>query len=67
MIAILSAIVTTAHYRMAYMSRALAGLEPACVPLGLGGQAVSPSITLSVSASVAPSRVIAVTVGVLMM
>ena len=46
--------------------RALAGLEPACVPLGLGSQSVSSAITLSVSASVAPLRTMAVTVGVSM-
>lgn len=65
MIAIRSAIVTTAPYSMAYVFRALAGLEPACVPLGLGNQAVKASITLSVSASVVPSRAMAVMVGVL--
>lgn len=46
--------------------RALAGLEPARVPLGLDSQAVSPSIIRSVSASVTPFSVIAVTVGVAM-
>lgn len=45
--------------------RALAGLEPARVPLGLDSQAVSSSTIRSVSSSVAPLRVIAVTVGVL--
>lgn len=49
---------------MADMFRALAGLEPASMLLGLDGQAVSPSITRSVSASVTPLRIIAVTAGV---
>lgn len=43
---------------------ALAGLEPACVPLGLDGYAVKASMTRSVSSSVAFLSVSAVTVGV---
>lgn len=64
MIVIRSAIVITLPNSMADMFRALAGLEPARVPLGLDGQAVSPSTIRSVSASVASLRVIVVTVGV---
>lgn len=46
--------------------RALAGLEPACVPLGLAGQAVRRLISSSVSVSVASLRVMAFRIGVLM-
>ena len=65
MIAVQMVIVIAASF-MVGMSRAPAGLEPACVPPGPDGQAVSPSIILNVSVSVVPSRTIAVTVGVSM-
>lgn len=46
--------------------RALAGLEPARVPLGLAGQAVRRLIGSSVSVSVASLLVMAFRLGVLM-
>lgn len=46
--------------------RALAGLEPARVPLGLDSQAVRRLISSSVSVSVASLRVMAFRIGVLM-
>lgn len=46
--------------------RALAGLEPARVPLGLAGQAVRRLISSSVSVSVASLLVMAFRLGVLM-
>lgn len=46
--------------------RALAGLEPARVPLGLDGQAVRRLISSSVSVFVASLRVMAFRIGVLM-
>lgn len=62
-----SAIVVTALFMEWLMClRALAGLEPARVPLGLDGQAVRRLISSSVSVSVASLRVMAFRIGVLM-
>lgn len=51
---------------MVDMYRAPAGLEPACVPPGVDGQAVIQSIIPNVSASVASLPVSTVAVGVSM-